>query len=147
MLYRSPSNISGSPEFESFLKNFEELHVKIKSENPYAMFFAGDFNGHSQLWWSGGNTTLEGTRIHDLTNFLGLTQLITEPTNSELNKTPSCIELIFMDYSNRIPSWNVAREALQIPSVITKLLTVVLSTKSHLLQPLKEKYGFMKEQT
>ena len=81
----------GSPEFEDFLHNFEDLYTKIKSENPYAMFFAGDFNGHSQLWWPGGDTTPEGTRIEGMTNFLGLTQLIAEPTNFEPHKTPSCL--------------------------------------------------------
>ena len=95
VLYRSPSNPNGSPEFDNFLQNFEELYTKIKSENPYAIFFAGDFNGHSQLWCPSGNTTPEGTRIEELTSFLGLTQLIAEPTNFEPNKTPSCIDLIF----------------------------------------------------
>ena len=42
VLYRSPSNYNGSPEFESFLQNFQELHTRLKSENPYAVFYAGD---------------------------------------------------------------------------------------------------------
>ena len=54
VLYRSPSHSHGSPEFETFLHNFQDLYTKIKSENPYSMFFTGDFNGHSQLWWPGG---------------------------------------------------------------------------------------------
>ena len=35
------------PEFQDFLSNFENLHSKIKTENPFAMFFTGDFNAHS----------------------------------------------------------------------------------------------------
>ena len=102
VLYRSPSYTNGSPEFETFLKNFECLFEKIKGENPFSMFFTGDFNGHSQLWWPGGNSTSEGTKIEELTNHLGLSQLISEPTNFEPNKNPSCIDLIFTDQPNLV---------------------------------------------
>ena len=87
VLYRSPSNFTGSPEFENFLQNFDDLHTKLKSENPYAVFYAGDFNGHSQFWWPGGNSTPEGREIEQLSSFLGLTQLISEPTNFEPQNT------------------------------------------------------------
>ena len=40
------------------------------------MFFTGDFNGHSQLWWQYGDSTTEGNLIEDLTTMPGLTQLI-----------------------------------------------------------------------
>ena len=102
MLYRSPSNYNGSPEFESFLQNFQELHTRLKSENPYAVFYAGDFNGHSQFWWPSGDSTPEGNRIEDLSSFLGLTQLISEPTNFEPHKNPTCIDLIFTDQPNLV---------------------------------------------
>ena len=48
------------------LSNFENLYSKIKTENPFAIFFTGDFNAHSQLWWSDGDTTPEGTKIDEL---------------------------------------------------------------------------------
>ena len=102
MVYRSPSYTNGSPEFEAFLENFECLYEKIKGENPFSMFFTGDFNGHSQLWWPGGNSTPEGTKIEALTSHLGLSQLISEPTNFEPNKNPSCIDLIFTDQPNLV---------------------------------------------
>ena len=51
VLYRSPAFHHTSPEFLDFLSNFTNLYSKIKNENPYASFFTGDFNGHSQLWW------------------------------------------------------------------------------------------------
>ena len=57
--------MDGSPEFEKFLNEFQELVTKIKNENPYSMFFTGDFNGHSQQWWTGGNSTPEGIKIED----------------------------------------------------------------------------------
>ena len=59
------------------------------------MFFTGDLNGHSQLWWPEGGTSPEGTKIEEMTSNLGLSQLISEPTNFEPNKNPSCIDLIF----------------------------------------------------
>ena len=36
------------------------------------MFFTGDFNAHSQFWWPGGDTTLEGAQIDDLFTKLGV---------------------------------------------------------------------------
>ena len=72
----------------------------MKKDNPFAVFFAGDFNGHSQSWWSDGDTTAEGTTIEQLTSQIGLNQLLIEPTNFEPNKTPSCIDLIFTEQHN-----------------------------------------------
>ena len=83
-----------------FLNNFETLYENIKKDNPFAVFFAGDFNGHSQLWWSDGDKFAEGTAIEQLTSGMCLNQLLTEPTNLEPNKNPSCIDLIFTDQTN-----------------------------------------------
>ena len=51
------------------------------------MFFTGDFNTHSQFWWPDGDKTDEGTDIDELFTKLGLSQVISEPTNFELIKT------------------------------------------------------------
>ena len=102
VIYRSPHDKDGSPEFERFLNDFENLYIKIKNENPYAIFFTGDFNAHSQNWWPDGNTNNEGIAIDNLTSSLALNQIISEPTNFEENKTPSCIDLIFCDQPNII---------------------------------------------
>ena len=56
-------------------------------------FVTGDFNGHSQFWWSDGDTTAEGSEIENLISSLGRSQLISEPTNFEPNKNHSCIDL------------------------------------------------------
>ena len=66
------------------------------------MFFVGDFNGHSQQWWQGGDCTPKGNSIEDHTTMLGLTQLINEPTNFEPNKNPSCIDHVFTDQPNLV---------------------------------------------
>ena len=84
-------------EFQTFLSNFKQLYRSIKSENPLAMFFTGDFNAHSQMWWSEGNTTPEGVVIEDLFTSLGLHQLI-----CETNKNPSCIGLVVIDQPNLV---------------------------------------------
>ena len=63
VLYRSPAFNHTTHEFQAFLLNFEKLHSRIKTENPLAMFFTGDFNAHSQFWWPEGHTTNEGTNI------------------------------------------------------------------------------------
>ena len=60
----------------------------MKKDNPFAVFFAGDFNGHFQLRWSDGDTTGEGTAIEQLTSLMAPNQLLKEPTNFEPNKNP-----------------------------------------------------------
>ena len=78
------------------------MYSKIEAENPYATFFAGDFNGHSQLWWPDGDTNAEGRVIEDLLTSLNLTQIISEPTNFQPGKRPSCIDLIVTDQPNLV---------------------------------------------
>ena len=89
-------------EFQTFFANFENLYSKIKAEKPFATFFAGDFNAHSSLWWPDGDTNPEGTELDDLFTLLGRSQLISEPTNFEPHKNPSCIDLIITDQPNLI---------------------------------------------
>ena len=100
VIYRSPSVKAGCVEFDNFLTKFENLRNTICAEEPYASFFVGDFNAHSQNWWPDGDTNEEGQQIDDLTSSLSLHQLIMEPTNFEPNKIPSCIDLIFTDQPN-----------------------------------------------
>ena len=76
--------------------------IKFSYQNSYGIFYAGDFNGHHELWWPDGHSTPEGTKIEDLTSFLSLSQLINEPTNFEPHKNPSCIDLIFTDQPNLV---------------------------------------------
>ena len=102
VLYRSPSQNHTSPVFQDFLLNFENLYSRIKSENPLAVFFLGDFNAHSKLWWPNGDTNPEGIALDELFSKLGLSQVISEPTNFEPGKTPSCIDLIVTDQPNII---------------------------------------------
>ena len=85
-----------------FLQNLTDLHTKIKAENPFAMFFTGDFNAHSSDWWSDGGTNPEGREISSLLDSLNLEQLINEPTNFTPGKNPTCIDLIATDQPNLI---------------------------------------------
>ena len=103
VVYRNPINKAYSPEFSTFLDNFKDLHMKINVENPYACFFAGDFNGHSQSWYPDGDTNPEGTMLDDLFTSLNLTQLISEPTHYfREHCLPSCIDLIITDQPNLV---------------------------------------------
>ena len=47
----------------------------------------------SEYWWIDGDTTPEGSEIEHLLSSLGLFQVISESTNFEPNKNPSCIDL------------------------------------------------------
>ena len=102
VLYRTPSVKHRSAGFKDFLDKFKLLHTSIRSENPYAVFYAGDFNGHSKLWWSNGDTTPEGKAIEELFTDLNLSQVISEPINFTPNKNPSCIDLLVTDQPNLI---------------------------------------------
>ena len=62
VFYRNPENNANSQEFEQFLTSFENLHSKIDNLNPYAKFYTGDVNGHTQSWFSEGDTNLEAPR-------------------------------------------------------------------------------------
>ena len=102
VLYRSPSVKHNTPEFEEFLKKFKTLNTNIQAENPYATFYTGDFNGHSEIWWSEGDTTPEGKKIEEMFSELNLSQVISEPTNFTPGKNPSCIDLLVTDQPNLI---------------------------------------------
>ena len=104
VLYRSPGFNHNSLEFQVFLSNFEDLYLKIKAENSFATFFTGDYNAHSQFWWPDGDTALEGMEMENLLTSLDLFQIVSEPTNFEANKNPSCIDLIITDQHNLILS-------------------------------------------
>ena len=54
------------------------------------------------MWWQSGSSTAEGIKIKELTNHLGLSQIISDPTNFEPNKNPSRIDLIFTDQPNLV---------------------------------------------
>ena len=76
---------------------------KSKLKILLQLFFTGDFNAHSQFWWPDGDTTPEGMEIENLLTSLGLSQIISEPTNFEPSKNPSCIDLIITDQPDLIP--------------------------------------------
>ena len=57
---------------------------------------------HSKYWWTGGDTTPEGSEIEHLLSSLGLSHVISEPTNFDPNKNPSCIDLVITDQPNLI---------------------------------------------
>ena len=102
VVYRSPSFAHNSREFQDFMENFRNLHSKVTAENPFAIFFTGDFNGHSQTWWPDGDTNPEGREIEDLISSLNLSQIVSEPTNFTPGCRPSCIDLIVTDQPNLI---------------------------------------------
>ena len=81
VFYRNPENNANSPEFLQFLTKFENLHTEIQNLNPYATFYTGDVNGHSQSWFADGNTNAEGLKLDECFSNLNLYQLINEPTH------------------------------------------------------------------
>ena len=68
VIYRSPNDKAGSPEFERFLKD--------------------DFNAHSQNWWPDGNTSNEGIAIDNLLSALIWIKLYVNPQILKKRKIP-----------------------------------------------------------
>ena len=66
------------------------------------MFFAGDLNGKFHLWWPDGDETPKGRELDGMFTSPGLSQVISEPTNFDPGKKPSCIDLIVTDQPNLI---------------------------------------------
>ena len=108
VFYRNPKHDASSPGFADFLMNFENLRNAINQENPYAMFFTGDVNGHTQAWYPEGDTNAEGVKLDDLFSNLNLNQIINEPTHFFRDDcTPSCIDIILTDQPNLVMSSGV----------------------------------------
>ena len=92
-LYRSPSQ--NSDETDVFLSKFEQICSSIAIESPKLSLVIGDLNAKSKDWWPEGEDNYCGDELKPLSNILGYTQIINEPTNFEPNSAPSCIDLIF----------------------------------------------------
>ena len=48
---------------------------------------------HTKFWWSNSDTTCEGIEIKYLFTSLGTSQILCEPTNFSLIKTPHVLTL------------------------------------------------------
>ena len=85
-----------------FLYNYDKICSSIALENPLCSLVVGDFNAKCNYWWPNGTSNSCGLKLFNLTNSLGYTQLINQPTNLEPNKSPSCIDLLFASQPNLI---------------------------------------------
>ena len=145
VLYGSLSIRYTSPEFCAILSNFKNLHSKIQAENPSATFFTGDFNAHSQFRLPDGDTTPEGMEIENLLTSLGLSQIISEPTNFEPSKNPSCFDLIITDQPNLILG---SGTRASLDSFCHHQIIYCKVTSEYLPQlHLREQFGILIEQT
>ena len=108
VFYRNPKHGASSIGFTDFLSNFKNLYDGIIQEKPYAMFFTGDANGHTQTWYPEGDTNDEGVKLDELFSDLNLNQIINEPTHFFRDDcTPSCIDIILTDQPNLVMSSGV----------------------------------------
>ena len=101
VIYRSPAFSYPSPEFLDRLSNFFNLCSNIKNENPHASFFTGDFNGHSQFWWSDGDTTPKGRENENPLSSLTLSNSFLNQQILSRTETP-CINLMITGQPNLV---------------------------------------------
>ena len=103
-LYRSPSQ--SRDEFENFCIKFDILLSQINDELPICSVVTGDFNARCSRWWRNDITNFAGKEIDFLTSSAGYTQIIDKPTHV-INKSKSCIDLIFCTNQNVISKYGV----------------------------------------
>ena len=102
VLYCSPSKLVNSHEFADFKSNLNNLHGRMNTENPFATFYTGDFNGHSKCWWKMASQSRRVKKLKSFFTSLNLSQVISDPTNFHPGKRPSCIDLIVTDQPNLV---------------------------------------------
>ena len=103
-LYRSPSQ--SHDEFENFCIKFDILLSQINDEIPICSVITGEFNAPCSRWWRNDITNFAGKEIVFPTSSAGYTQIIDKPTHV-MNKSKSCIDLIFCTNLNVISKYGV----------------------------------------
>ena len=103
-MYCSPSQ--SHDEFENFRIKFDILLSQISYELPICSVVTGDFNARSSRWWRNDITNLAGKEIDFLTSSASYTQIIDKAAHV-INKSKSCIDLIFCTNQNVISKYGV----------------------------------------
>ena len=98
-LCRSPSQSHN--ELSNFVTNLHSTLLATTLKKPFLTMVLSDFNAKNKLWFYQGNTSYEGSILHDLMAQYGLTQIIHEPTNI-LESSVSCIDLVFTSQENLV---------------------------------------------
>ena len=123
---------------DDFADNFEMILDLASKENPCLFVVLGDFNAKLRQWYDKDSSTSEGISIENITSRFGLHQIINEPTHI-LENSCSCIDLIFTSQPN-----------LSVESgtrtVIIRLFTLNLISKSFIHHPTLERFGTIKIQ-
>ena len=86
-------------EFNNFIEKFDEICQSITNENPYCMFFVGDFNAHLKRWGNINDDDNFGIALQNIFDAYGLFQLVDQPTYITKNSS-SCIDLVITDQPN-----------------------------------------------
>ena len=98
-LYRSPSQ--SQDDFEAFANNVELNIDTATANNNFFTVVLGEFNTKSNLWFKGGKTTYEGSKVDGITSTFRLQQIINEPTHITVGSS-SFIDFIFTSQPNLV---------------------------------------------
>ena len=102
VLYRTPAfNHITLPNFEISCQILK-IYILISKLKIPLQYFLQAILMHIPSFSGPMTTTPEGTEIEELITTLGLFLLISEPTNFEPHKNPSCIDLVVTDQPNII---------------------------------------------
>lgn len=90
--YRSPSQtLLIRDQYFSYMDNVIE---RILNTNVDSIYFGGDFNSRSKMWWIDDINSPEGNKLYDMMVKHSLSQLINEPTRVTPT-SKSCLDLVF----------------------------------------------------
>ena len=110
-LYRSPNQ--SQAKFETFTNNLELILDKIFETNPFSIIALGDFNTKLNKWYKNDKTSAEGSKIANLISQNELKQIKNQPTHI-LNKSSSCIDLLFTSQPNLVMHQVFIHHCIQI---------------------------------
>ena len=74
-------------------KLFGQIYILISKLKILLQYLSQVILMHTQFWWPDDDTTPEATEIEEIITKLGLSKLISETTNFEPQKNPSCLDL------------------------------------------------------
>ena len=92
---------------DGFFTSLEETLDDLPSTINSTICLTGDFNAKNSSWWSDQSTNDAGTRLANLTNTLGLFQLVSGPTRAAGTKSAAQLDLMFINNVSVVESCNV----------------------------------------
>ena len=91
----------------NFIDSLESALDRLPIVEKATLCIVGDFNAKNNLWWDGQTSNSAGVQLAELTNSLGLAQIVTGPTRAVGLAHASQIDLMFVNNLTLVNSCDV----------------------------------------